>query len=118
DAAEEMGIGQRALDRVLLARQSLVKLLAARLEWLEAARIQGAKRVASGDHLHRCALLRARFREEQRAVLELEGGEHELRRGPFRLHARAAGRPFQAAGDHQVKNQKQLAIGWRSAEAQ
>src|SRR6185503_14705554 len=57
DTAEEMRVGQRALERVALARQRLVKLLRRRLERLDAARVERAKRVLAANQLHRGAFL-------------------------------------------------------------
>ena len=90
-----------------LARQRLVKLFARRLERLDAAGIQRAQRRFSSHHLQRRALLRARLGEKQRAVLEQERGEHQLRPHPGLL-ARLA--PAQPPGDHQVDDEKQIVV--------
>jgi hypothetical protein len=71
DAAEEMRIGQRALDGVILARQCLAGLI----------------------DLHRRALLRARFGEEQRAMRELESRQDHPRGDAGLLPGRAPAQP-------------------------
>ena len=60
---------------------------------------------APARHLHRRTLPRARFGEEQRAVLEFERREHQLRRDPRPLLRRGGRPPAQAAGDHQVQHE-------------
>src|SRR5207247_2529076 len=69
--------------------------------------IDRAQRVLSADDLKRRALLRACFRKEESAVLELEDGKHDLRTDPRFLAGLA---PAQAAGDHQMDHEKQLIV--------
>ena len=108
DAAEQMRIGERALERVALARQRLVKLLAGRLERLDTAGIERAQRRVAAYQLQRRPLLRARFGEEQRAVLEHERREQQLRPHPRLL---AGLPPAEPTGDHQVDDQKEGGTG-------
>ena len=110
DAAEQMRIGERALQRVALAGERLVKLFARGVERLDAAGIERAQRRLAAHQLQRGALLRARFGEEQRAVLEGERGEHLLRPHPRFL---AGLPPAQPPGDHEVDDEKQV-VGRRS----
>ena len=86
---------------------ALVKLLERGVERLDAAGIERAQRRLAAHQLQRRALLRARLGEEQRAVLEDERGEHQLRPHP-RFLARLA--PAQAARDHQVDDEKQIVV--------
>ena len=72
DAAEQVRVGQRALDRVVLAGERIVELLERCLERLDAAGIERGKRRLTAHHLHRRALLRAGFREQQGAAREFE----------------------------------------------
>ena len=103
----EMRIGERALERVVLARQRLAECRERRLERFDAAGIERRERRFAPHQLHRCALLRARFREEQRAVLELEHREHQLR-SDARLLARLA--PAQAPRDHQMEDEEEMFV--------
>ena len=64
------------LSRVSAARNSS----SVALERLEAAGIERRQRRGAAHQLHRRALARAGLGEEQRAVIELEDGEHQLRR--------------------------------------
>ena len=100
-----MWIRERTLHRVALARERLVKLLGRRVERLETPWIERAQRRFAAHQLDRCALLRARFREEQRAVRKYERREDHLRSHP-RLLARLA--PAQPAGDHQMDYEKHI----------
>src|SRR4029079_9265775 len=102
--AEQMRIGQRALDGVALARQGGVKVLERGVERLDAARIQRTQLLLAADDLQRGALLRARLAEKERAVRKLERGEDHLR-SSTRLLPRLA--PGQTAGDHQVDDEEQ-----------
>src|SRR5437870_1171813 len=60
---------------------------------------------ASARQGQRGPLLRARLRQEQRPVLEVESRERHL---PAELHA--AFLPVEPAGDHQVEDQKEPAL--------
>jgi hypothetical protein len=95
-------IGQRALQRVVLARQRRAKRLERRVERLDPAGIDRAKRIGAANHLQRCPLLRPGFGEQERPVLELERGQDDLgaHTGLF-----AGSAPAQASRDHQVNDQ-------------
>src|SRR5499427_10456436 len=102
-----MRIGQRAFDRVVLARQRLAKLLERDLEGLDAAGIERLQRRLSLYELHRRALLRSGFGEPERAVLEFKRGEHDLRAQPQLLATRP---PAEPAGDYQMDDEKEVGI--------
>ncbi len=102
-----MRIGQRALQRVVLAREHLVEFLERGLQRLDAAGIERAERLLAAHELDRRAFLRARFREEQRAVGELERGEDESRTDPQFLFGLA---PSQPARDHQMDDEKKIVV--------
>src|SRR5262249_40415753 len=71
----------------------------------EAAGIVRPERRLAARDVQRCALLRSRFREEERSVLELKGRETDLAAGSGPLL-----RPMKPARDHQMKNQEKIAI--------
>src|SRR5262249_21090206 len=96
DSAEEPRIGQRALERVILADEERAERRGVDRVHLDAAGIERADGVVAADYVNRRALLRARFREMHRARRELERREGETAR---RLLAAFA--PAQPARDHQ-----------------
>jgi hypothetical protein len=108
-----MRVGQRALKRMALAGERLVKFLRCRFERFDAAGIERAKRRHTAHDLQRRAFLRPRFGEQKRAVVELQRREHDLRADARLLSGRA---PAQTPGDHQVKNQKQRLAVARGVE--
>lgn len=105
DAAERARVGERALERVILALQRGGEGVAVDLEGLEAA---GGERLQTGlaDNEVECgAALGAGFGEPEEAGIE---GEHceqiataELGRG---------GVPMQPAGDHQMEDEPEVAV--------
>ena len=105
DAAEETRIGQRALQRVVLASERHVEDLESDAEHFDPARIVSRERVAAGDDVQRCAARRASFGEQQRGVSEIERGEAQTRGN---LHARLL--PLKTAGDHEVDHEIQIAL--------
>src|SRR5439155_21011201 len=68
DPAEEMGIGQRSLQRVVLTRERVAKPIERGVERLETAGIERRQRRLTSHELNGRALLRACLGEEQRAV--------------------------------------------------
>src|SRR4029078_10129921 len=93
DAGEEMRIGERALDRMVLAPQARGDLGHLDVEDLDAARIQSFER---REEVQRSAALGAGFGEGEHAGLELEERE--------RIGWLLAGlTPAQAPGDHEVE---------------
>ena len=87
-------------SRVSAARNCVER----RVERLDAAGIDVAERGLAAHHLDRGALLRAGFGEQQRAVLELQRRQDDLRAEAGFL-ARLA--PSEAPGDHQVNHEDQ-----------
>ena len=108
DAAEEVRIGQRALERVVLARERRVELLERRRRAARGRRDRARASAASPAHeLQRRALLRARLGQQQRAVREVERRQDHLR-PDARRSARLA--PAQPPRDHQVDDQEELVV--------
>ena len=68
DAAEQARVGQRALERVVLARERRRELLRDRIEHLEAAGIVRGEPGLARDDVQRGALLRAGLGQHQRAA--------------------------------------------------
>src|SRR4029079_5142086 len=106
-AAEQTGIGQCPLDRVVLPGQRLAKLVAGHLEWFHAPTIEHTQCVLAAYQLNRCTLLRSRFGKEQGAVLELEDGQQQLRSDSGFFTSRT---PTQSSGDHQVNDEENAVI--------
>ena len=105
DAAEEPRVGERALQRVVLGEERGAEGGEVGCQHLDAARVERAQPVLAGDDVQRGALARARFGHEQRAGRELERGEPD-----FARDGRATRPPAQAAGDHQMEHEEELAL--------
>ena len=104
DAAEEMRIGQRALERVVLPPQRLANSSAVDVKHLEAAGIECGQRLLAPNQIQRGAPLRARLGQQQRAVGKSNAARPTLP-GTF-----APPPPAEAAGDHQVDDQEQIVL--------
>ena len=100
DPAEEVRVGQGALERVRLPAQRGVERGVVGLEHLESARVEPSQPVLAAHHVQRGPLLRSGLGEQQRTLFEVERGQAQTARdlGPRRL-------PVQPPGDHQVEYQ-------------
>ena len=98
------GIGEGALQGVILAPQCGAEFIQPGVEHLEAAGIVGGERRRAARDIERRPLLGAGLGEQQRPGREVEGREPDPagRLGPVPL-------PTQTAGDHQVENDVQVA---------
>ena len=105
DAAEEAGIGQRALQRVVLAPHRFAKRLGRRGEQIHAAGIVQRQHLRAAYCMERRALLGVGFRQHQRAVGEIECRQPQLPR-----QRRACLPPVEPPGDHQMQHQIELII--------
>ena len=103
DPAERLRVGERALERVPLARERGAELGQRRLERLEAAAVVLAKSGFATHDVNRRSTLRARLGEEQRAVVEVERGQSELARD-----LRAARQPLESARNHQMDDDEEI----------
>ena len=103
DAAERVRIGERALERMALARERFGELRERDLQWLEAAAIVRAQRFLAAHDVDRGAPLRARLGEHERAVVEVERRQADLTR-----HFRAPRKPLEAPGDHEMNDKEEL----------
>src|SRR5215469_4145554 len=105
DAAEQVLIGESALEGAVLGGQRRAEGFEIGGEWVEAARVERAQACFSANHMERGATLGAGFGEDEGAVGKIEGGEvaaaGEFGMGWF---------PVQAAGDHEVKNQPEIVV--------
>jgi len=105
DPAEDPGIGQRPLQRVVSPREGRAKGRERRFQHLEPTRVEATERgLASGDGKRR-ASLRAGFCQEERAGRKIEGGQAQP---PWDLRSGAP--PVETAGDHQMKNDEHLVL--------
>jgi len=104
DATEELGVGERALERVPIRFQSRGKVFEPGLEDLEPARSMAASAASPRPDGSRHAAC-PRLREQQRCVVELEHGERYAPRG-----FRATCQPAQPPGDHKVQHEEQPAF--------
>ena len=104
DAAQQLRIGQRALERVVALREPLRERR--KVEWrdLESAAIVLGERRFAVDDVERRAALAARLGQRQRSRCKLERCEHRPSR-TFRTRLV----PVQPAGDHEVQDQPEIA---------
>src|SRR5690242_21886980 len=75
DAAEQMRVGERPLERAAVRLQSRGEFPGTGLEDLEPARIHRGERRLALDQVDRCAPLRSGLGEDQRRGVEFECGE-------------------------------------------
>src|SRR3974390_1734881 len=76
DTAEEPRVGKRALERVVLAAQTLRELRAARREDLEPPGVKKTQGLLPLDDTQRGAPSGARFGEGQRSIVKLQSCQH------------------------------------------
>ena len=105
DAAEDPRVGQRALERVVLPGERVAECRQVRVKDLEAARVVLAQTGFATDEMQRGPPFRARLGQDHRPRREVEAGETDLSR---QLGAR--GLPMEAARDHEVQNEKEVAL--------
>ncbi len=103
DPAEHAGVGEDALEGVVLARERRPEGRQVDREHLEPARVLLGERGLSPHRIEGRPLLRARLREEQGPRREVEGGQAHLSR-----NLRPARAPVEPPRDHQVEDQEQL----------
>ena len=109
DAAEQMRIGQRALDGVILVREPRGEGVAIEREDVDAAGIERCERGAAMQHVQRGAPLRSRFGEGKRPARKLEQRERDLcRRLPAAILRFR--QPLQAPCNHQMHDEKVLVV--------
>src|SRR5581483_3275244 len=104
-SAQEPGIGERSLERVIFAAQRACERGYIALERFDASRVEFSERRLAFDHVKRGAALSARFGQEQRAVVEAEGGQ-----GVAPLRLRPALLPMKTPRDHQVQHEPQSSL--------
>src|SRR5438067_2306649 len=100
-----MRVRERALQRVILARERRMKRVEVDLEHIQSARIVCRERLLSLDDVQRCLPFRAGLGQYQRAVVEIDCQQADLSRD-----ARVAILPSKAAGDHQMEHKKELSF--------
>ena len=105
DPGEEPGVGERALERVALARQRRAEGGEIGVERLEPAAIERGERGGAADEVERRAPLRARLGEHERALREVERGEPDA---AGELRVRLA--PVEPARDHEVDHEEEVAL--------
>ena len=105
DPAEQPRIGERALQRVILAREGGAKGCEIGGEHLEPAGVMVIEPVLASHEVKRGAPLRARLRQHEGSRGEVERRESGLRRD---LGAGAP--PVKSAGDHQVDDEEELPV--------
>ena len=105
DAREQVGIGQGAFHGVVADEQSRTELIEGGVERFQTTSIEFGQRVLAAQEVNRGPLLRRSFGQQQRAVREVEGRQTDLAGD-----RRALLFPAEAAGDHQVDGQEELAL--------
>ncbi|SPE25976.1 hypothetical protein SBA2_270086 [Acidobacteriia bacterium SbA2] len=112
DAAHEMRIGERALERVVLGREARRELFEAGLKHLEPARVEAGELLRACHHVNRGPLARSRLAERQAAGIEIERRHVPAARRKL-LRWRACSRPVppvQPPGNHQVQHQPVIPV--------
>ena len=105
DSREEPRIGQRALDRMVLAGERGAKAREVGFEDLEpSARMLGDGLLAA-DQVEGGAFLRTRFGQYERPLRKVERRERRAAGEP-----RAPGTPVETARDHQMEDEVQVAL--------
>ena len=105
DAGEQARVRQRALGRMVLARQRLAETGEVHSEHLDPPAVELRERRLSRDQMERGPLLRRGLGEHERAV-----GKVERRERPAAADLRPALSPVQPARDHQVQHQEQVSL--------
>ena len=105
DPAEDRGIGQHALERMVLGGEGCAERREIGLQHLEAPGIVLAQGRFAPGQVDGRALLRARLGHEKRPRRAIQGGHADLARDlrPGRL-------PVQAPGDHEVEDHEELVV--------
>ena len=105
DATDHARIGESAFESAILGGQSITKGIEIAVEDFDAAGVDRVEAVFAAENMERSAALGAGFGEHERAVREVEGRETITAGKPDVLRA-----PMQAACDHQVENEPEVAI--------
>ena len=105
DATDDAGIGESAFESAVLGGESIAKGFEIAVEDFNAAGVDGVEAVFAAENMERGAAFGAGFGEHERAVREVEGRETITAGKPRVLRA-----PMQAACDHQVENEPEVAI--------
>ncbi len=105
DAAEQVRIGERALERMVLALHAVGELLETGREDVEPAGIHRGERGLALDQMDRGAALRSGLREDEHPVSKAEGREGDP---PGEL--RVGADPAQPASDHEMQNEEKLTL--------
>ena len=103
DAAEQVWIGERALKRVIFARERFAELVETRIENFQTAGIMFPQRRFPTNQMDRCPLLGSGFGQQQRAIGKIEG-----RLAVFPRDLRALRFPMKPTGDHEMNDEKKL----------
>lgn len=75
DAAEDGGVGKHAFEGVILGRESAREIFECRVEDFQAAALVDCKIGLRGVDMDRSAMFGAGLGEQERAIVEIEGGE-------------------------------------------
>ena len=113
DAAQQVRIGEGALEGVVITRQRFTELADRRGQHFEAARIVRPERRFAANQIERRAPLRSGFGQDDRSRLEIEGSEANFA-GNLWARFVCAFSAFcsepEATGDHQVNDHEQIAF--------
>ena len=105
DRGQEARIGQRALDRVALARQRLRNSARVDPGTSRPPRSKAPRRRASGDEMQGSAALRPGLGQHERSLREVERARPDRR-----PTGRAARLPVEASRDHQMEDEEEVAL--------
>ena len=105
DSAEDVRIGQRSFQGVIVSLQRFRECRQIDLEHLDAPGIVLRQCLASANDMERRLTLTAGFGEQQRPVVEVEGEQSDLPRDPGSLRL-----PAETTRNHQVEDEVQLMV--------
>src|SRR4030095_2980562 len=106
EATEQMRIGQRTLDRVIAAPKYFRKGRKIGVHHLEPTGIMLSKRCLTLDNVQRCLPPGTGLCKNQGSLLKIEREQADF------AGDRGAGQlPSKASRDHQMEDEKQLAVG-------
>ena len=105
DSAEDVGVGQRSLQRVILLSQSRGEGWLVGGQHLEALRIVRRERRFTADDMNRGLTFGSSFGQQQGPVREIEGSQPDLSG-----NRRAGLAPSEPAGDHQMDDDEEVLV--------
>ncbi len=105
DSAEEPGVGERSLERVILADERRPKVLEVACEHFDSTRIDTGESHFALEDVERRPPLSTGFGEDQ-----APGGEIERREAEAPIERRSWSAPVEPARDHEMEDEEELPL--------